>query len=101
MAELLEEVRGSEDRDLIGITERGREVFLIRQGSDVRKIKLDLLNPEEKEYSKWLRQQMSVIVKDYGEDVFVELKEAEPIVESRDNGIVVFFYNLYRLRNGG
>ena len=80
--------------------EDGEEVPLEKQGSGTKRIRMDIQNPDRKEYTVWIDQQMTEIVRGCGNDAFVKLKEVDPFTQFGSDRTFVFFYNLYKSRNG-
>ena len=95
MGRILKETKTTE-KGLVGITFDGKEISIEKQGSDVKRIKMNILNPGGDEYSKWINEQMQDIAKDYLNGTLIHLKEVDPFGEFGSEKTVVFLYTLYR-----
>ena len=95
MGRILTETKITE-KGLIGITFDGEEIPIEIQGSDVKRIKMNILNPSGDEYSEWVNEQMQDIAKSYLNGTLIQLKEIDPFGEFGSEKIVVFLYTLYR-----
>lgn len=95
MGKILTEIKTTE-KGLVGITFDGKEISIKKQGSNINRIKMNILNPSKEEYSEWINEQMQDISRGYLNGTLIQLKEIDPFGDIKSKKNVVFLYNLYR-----